>query len=122
MFKKVLFAVVVALAGWAVFAFAPQPTLMGAVELPPELAALVAGAVFFLVDLLLSGRVPEDATKRIAAAITAAVLEIVAVLFGLIPPGFEDLATGLLNLLVIILGVVSGTKLLFAGGQKLLNR
>lgn len=119
MFKKVLFAVVVTLGGWLLFAFAPQPTLMGAVELPTELAALLAGGVFFLVELLLSGRVPEDALQRISAAITAGVLEIVAVFLGLIPPGFEELATTLLNLLVILLGVVSGVKLLFAGGRKL---
>ena len=122
MFKKVLFAVVVAIAGWAVLAFSPQPALMGVVELPTELAGLLAGGVFFLVELLLSGRVPEESLQRIAAAITAAVLEIIAVVLGLIPAGFEDLAIGLLNLLVIILGVVSGSKLLFKAGEKLFIR
>jgi len=113
--RTVLFAVAVAVAAWLVLQFAPQPAMLArAVELPAELAAIVAGGVFFLVEMLLAGRVPEESVQRIAAAITAGILEILGVLLGLIPPEFEQLATALLNLLVIVLGVVSVTKLLFA--------
>jgi hypothetical protein len=116
--KNVLFAVVVAAAVWLVLQFTPQPGLTArVVELPAELAAIIAGAVFWLVSTALTGHVPDEAVQRIAAAITAGLLEILAVLLGLIPPEFEDLARALLNLLVIILGAVSGVKLLFAGAQ-----
>lgn len=123
MLKRVLFAIVVAAGAWLVLAFAPQPGLtQGIVTLPTELAALLAGGVYFVISLVLEGRVPEDALQRISAAITAAVLEVIGVALGLIPPAFEEIAVALLNLLVVVLGLVSVAKLLFATGQRLFVR
>jgi hypothetical protein len=124
MLKKVLIAVGVALGAW-LFLTLSQPmgfAVARVVELPTELAGLLAGAVYFVVSLALQGRLPDEYIEEIAGAVTTALLSIIAVGLRLIPLEFEALATGLLNVLVIILGVVSVVKLLFAGGKRLLAR
>lgn len=122
MIKKFLLALGVALGSWVFLAFGQPMGFARAVEMPTELTAVIAGGIFFLISLVLEGKLPAEYIEEISGAITTAVVTILAVLLRMVPPEFEALATGLLNVLVIILGMVSVVKMLFAGGKRLLKK
>jgi drug/metabolite transporter (DMT)-like permease len=123
MFKKIVLAIGVFL-GATVLLHAGNTAgfAQGVVALPPELAAAITGGVFFVVSLLLQGRIPDEYVEEVSGLIATAVLGIIGVALKLIPPDFEDLANGILNILVILLGMISFVKLLFSGGKRLFVR
>jgi hypothetical protein len=123
MFKRILLSLGIGLGGWLFLSFgAPMGFVAQVVELPTELAGALAGAIFFVVSLVLSGRIPNEYIEEIAGAITTALVTILSVLLRLVPVEFEPLATAILGILVIILGMIGAVKLLFAGGQRLVAR
>jgi hypothetical protein len=76
------------------------------VSLPDELKLAIAAGILFLVRLVLDGRVPDKYISEIAAAISTALITVIGVLLGMIPPEFEALANSILSLIVVLLGMV----------------
>lgn len=76
------------------------------VALPDELKGAIALAVLAAVRILLNGRVADSFVTELAAIITTAVLALLQLLLGLIPPQFEAVADAVLKLLVVLLGSV----------------
>jgi hypothetical protein len=84
------------------------------VELPVELQAILAGVVLIAVRLLLGKFLPEANLSEIAAAVTTALIVAIQAFLGLIPPEFEAVASAVLRLIVLLLGMV----VVFRGYQK----
>lgn len=76
------------------------------VELPPELKIAIAFLVMLGIRALLAGRVPEQALTELAAVITTAVVGVIEVLLGLVPPEFSAVGAAILQLIVVLLGSV----------------
>jgi predicted small secreted protein len=83
------------------------------VELPSQLQALIGLGVLYVVGLLLRGRVPDQILMEIAAAITTALITVIGLALQLIPLEFEPLANTILTLIVVLLGMLTGARLLF---------
>jgi CHASE2 domain-containing sensor protein len=118
--KKFTFLFVMVLVFLLVSACAPvQGIGQRAVELPPQLQALIGLGVLYLVGLLLRGRVPDEFVMEIAATLTTATLTVIGVLLRLIPLEFEPVANAILNLIVVLLGMLTLARgLLVAFGKR----
>lgn len=96
-----------------------QGAAQSVVELPSELQALIGLGVLYVVGLVLRGRVPDQFLMEIAAAITTALITVIGVLLQMIPVDMEPLANTILTLIVVLLGMLTGARLLFvAFGKK----
>jgi len=88
-------------------AYAPsQGVVQRVVELPNQLQALIAAGVAGLVALVAKGRVQDEYLSEISVAISTGLITIIGVLLRLIPLQFEEIATAILNLIVVLLGTV----------------
>jgi len=88
-------------------AYAPgQGVVQRVVELPVQLQTLIAAGVAGLVALVAKGRVPDEYLSEISVAISTGLITIIGVLLRLIPLQFEEIATAILNLIVVLLGTV----------------
>lgn len=76
------------------------------VGLPDELKIAIAVGVLFVLRLLLAGRVPEEWLTEIAGAITTALVTIIELALGLIPPQFDAIVTLVLQLIALLLGSI----------------
>src|SRR5215216_5611581 len=76
------------------------------IGLPDPLKVFIAAAVLYLVRLVLAGRVPEETLTEIAVAVSTALVTVIELGLGLIPPEFEAVATAVLNLIAVLLGTI----------------
>lgn len=76
------------------------------VGLPEPLRAAIALLVLAAVRLLLAGRVPDEWLTELASVITTAVISVIELALGLIPPEFDAIVAAVLNLIVVLLGTV----------------
>lgn len=76
------------------------------VGLPDELKVAIAAGILFLVRLLLAGRVPDSFLTELAAVITTALITVIELALGLIPPEFEPVAAAILRLIAALLGAI----------------
>jgi hypothetical protein len=77
-----------------------------AIGLPNELKAAIAVAVLYAVRLALAGRVPDQWLMELAAAITTALITVIELALGLVPPEFEAVAVAILNLIAVLIGSI----------------
>jgi hypothetical protein len=76
------------------------------VGLPEPLKAAIAIAVLALVRLVLAGRVPEEWLTELAGVLTTALIAVIELALGLIPPEFDAVVAAVLNLIAILIGTI----------------
>jgi hypothetical protein len=80
------------------------------VGLPEPLKAAIAILVLAVVRLVLAGRVPDDWLTELAGVITTAVISIIELALGLIPPEFDAVVAAALNLIAVLLGTIFAAR------------
>jgi hypothetical protein len=73
-------------------------------ELPVEVKAAIALAVLALLRAVLAGRVPDEWLTEVAGVLTTAIVTLIQLALGLIPPEFHFIAQAVLQLIAVLLG------------------
>jgi hypothetical protein len=80
------------------------------VELPMSLQAALLAIVFIGVRALLGRWLPEEKLSEVAAGLTSVLLTVIGAFLGLIPVEFESVASTLLTLAAILVGMVFAVR------------